>query len=169
MSSWRGFLNWLGMVKDTSYDYDQQTFGTQYEHANVAREDDSPRYVEPAEVTDIAVVRDRRARATASSPARAELEQEVNVQIPSVLHALDYSSMKEIGDTFRSGQAVIMDIAWVADVSERRRLVDFSMGMVYALSGRARKLEKNVFLLVPAGVEVDQAGVAQAGLTQRSA
>ncbi|MDR0836971.1 MAG: cell division protein SepF [Propionibacteriaceae bacterium] len=165
MASWQGIFNWLGVVRDTSYDYDQPSYDDRF----VPEEDSTPSYTEPAEVTDIAVVRDRRMRAATDAPARAELEPEVSIQIPSVLHAMDYSSMKEIGETFRSGQAVIMNLNWVGDARERRRLVDFSSGMVYALSGRAERLEKNVFLLVPAGVEVDEAGVAQAGLTQRSA
>jgi cell division inhibitor SepF len=169
MATWQGIFNWLGVVRDTSYDYEQRPYEGQYVEQITDANDATPSYTEPAEVTDIAVVRDRRQRAANSGPARAELEPEVNVQIPCVLHAVDYSSMKEIGEMFRGGQAVIMNLNWVGAAGERRRLVDFSSGMVYALSGRAEKLEKNVFLLVPAGVEVDQAGVAQAGLTQRSA
>ncbi|MGB3696164.1 MAG: cell division protein SepF [Gordonia sp. (in: high G+C Gram-positive bacteria)] len=71
----------------------------------------------------------------------------------STLRPSDYSEARTIGERFRGGSPVIMDLADMSN-DEAKRLVDFAAGLVFALRGSFDKVATKVFLLSPAGVDV---------------
>lgn len=82
---------------------------------------------------------------TVSMPSRAK---------PTVLSPRSYNDAKQIGDTFKSRQPVIINLQDLrTDVAHR--LVDFAAGLTFALDGQMEKVTQNVFLLTPANMEVD--------------
>ena len=64
-----------------------------------------------------------------------------------------FNDAQEIGDKFREGTSVIMNLVG-ADPNLSRRLVDFASGLAYGLRGSMQAVADNVFLLTPAGVQV---------------
>lgn len=75
---------------------------------------------------------------------------------PSKPHAITPTSFNEaqgIGDRFKSGQPVIVNLQGV-ERDLRRRLVDFASGLCYALGGKMDRVADQVYLLSPADVEV---------------
>lgn len=71
-------------------------------------------------------------------------------------HAMTPTSFNEaqgIGDRFKNGQPVIVNLQGV-ERDLRRRLVDFSSGLCYALGGKMDRVADQVYLLTPADVEV---------------
>jgi len=58
-----------------------------------------------------------------------------------------------IGERFRDGTPVIMDLVEMSN-SDARRLVDFAAGLAFALRGSFDKVATKVFLLSPADVDV---------------
>ncbi len=70
------------------------------------------------------------------------------------LHPEDYSNAREIGESFRSGVPVIMNLSDLPD-SEARRIVDFAAGLVFGLSGTIERVTSRVFLLSPSSVKVE--------------
>ncbi len=75
---------------------------------------------------------------------------------PSKPHAVTPTSFNEaqaIGDRFKAGQPVIVNLQSV-DRDLRRRLVDFASGLCYALGGKMDRVADQVYLLSPADVEV---------------
>ena len=75
---------------------------------------------------------------------------------PSKPHAVTPTSFNEaqgIGDRFKSGQPVIVNLQGV-ERDLRRRLVDFASGLCYALGGKMDRVADQVYLLTPADVEV---------------
>ena len=75
---------------------------------------------------------------------------------PTKPHAVTPTSFNEaqaIGDRFKSGQPVIVNLQSV-DRDLRRRLVDFASGLCYALGGKMDRVADQVYLLTPADVEV---------------
>lgn len=66
-----------------------------------------------------------------------------------------YNQAKEIGEAFRDGTPVIMNLSLVKD-QEAKRMVDFAAGLVFGLSGSIEKIDGRVFLLTPSTVEVAQ-------------
>lgn len=75
---------------------------------------------------------------------------------PSKPHAITPTSFNEaqgIGDRFKAGQPVIVNLQGV-ERDLRRRLVDFASGLCYALGGKMDRVADQVYLLTPADVEV---------------
>ena len=66
-----------------------------------------------------------------------------------------FNDAQEIGDRFKSGQPVIVNLQAV-DRDLRRRLVDFSSGLCYAMGGKMDRVADQVYLLTPAEVEVSR-------------
>ena len=66
-----------------------------------------------------------------------------------------FNDAQEIGDRFKSGQPVIVNLQAV-DRDLRRRLVDFSSGLCYAMGGKMDRVADQVYLLTPADVEVSR-------------
>ena len=60
-----------------------------------------------------------------------------------------FNDAQEIGDRFKSGQPVIVNLQTV-DRELRRRLVDFSSGLCYAMGGKMDRVADQVYLLTPA-------------------
>ena len=71
----------------------------------------------------------------------------------TTLHPTSYNEARTIGERYREGIPVIMNLTELDDASAKR-LVDFAAGLVFALRGGFDKVTNRVFLLTPADVEV---------------
>ncbi|AQA04860.1 cell division protein SepF [Mycobacterium sp. MS1601] len=83
----------------------------------------------------------------------------------TTLRPKDYSEARTIGERFRDGNPVIMDLVSM-DNADAKRLVDFAAGLAFALRGSFDKVATKVFLLSPADVEVtpeERRRMAEAG------
>lgn len=90
------------------------------------------------------------ARSLSSLPQPAEPELSRIV----TLHPGTYNEAREIGEAFRNGIPVILNLTGMAE-PEARRMVDFSAGLVFGLHGRIERVTNRVFLLSPQSVQVD--------------
>lgn len=80
----------------------------------------------------------------------------------TTIHPRTYNEAKTIGENFRDGTPVIMNLTDMDD-ADAKRLVDFAAGLVFGLHGSIERVTAKVFLLSPSHVEVsaeDQAGAA---------
>lgn len=89
---------------------------------------------------------------TTSSAQQPSLMEEGSYNIIS-LQPRSYSEMRKVGEHFREGNPVIINLDDTEE-SERKRLVDFASGLVFGLQGRIEKISLRVFLLSPANVTV---------------
>jgi len=64
-----------------------------------------------------------------------------------------FADAQEIGDRFKGGQPVIVNLQ-SNDRELARRMIDFCSGVTYALGGSMDKVADQVFLLTPSNVEV---------------
>jgi cell division inhibitor SepF len=71
----------------------------------------------------------------------------------TTIHPRTYNEAKTIGEAFRSGTPVIMNLGEMDD-SDAKRLVDFAAGLVFGLRGSIERVTSKVFLLSPSDVEV---------------
>lgn len=71
----------------------------------------------------------------------------------TTVHPRAYNDAKTIGEAFRAGTPVIMNLTEMSD-SDAKRIVDFSAGLVFGLRGSIERVTSKVFLLSPATVEV---------------
>jgi cell division inhibitor SepF len=88
----------------------------------------------------------------------------------TTLHPRTYNEARTIGEHFREGTPVIMNLTEMVD-SDAKRLVDFAAGLIFGLRGSIDRVTNRVFLLSPASVEVtaeDKARIAERGFFNQS-
>lgn len=90
----------------------------------------------------------------------------------STIHPRSYNDARKIGEAFRSGIPVIMNLTDMND-ADAKRLVDFAAGIVFGLHGAIERVTNRVFLLSPAHVTIAGEGTsgpaaAAAGLFDQS-
>jgi cell division inhibitor SepF len=83
----------------------------------------------------------------------------------TTLHPTTYSEARTIGEHFRNGCPVIMNLTEL-DEPDAKRLVDFAAGLAFGLRGSMERVTNRVFLLSPPNIEVsaeDKAKIAESG------
>jgi cell division inhibitor SepF len=106
-------------------------------------------------------------RTPVESEPVGDLEPSYNIV---TLHPRSYSEARHMGEHYRQGDPVIINLDDM-DESERKRLVDFASGLAFGLRGGIEKITSRVFLLSPANVTVrteDKAAYAQASFYNQS-
>ncbi len=159
-SAMRKMAVYLGLVEDDRRYQDKYDSYEEYDE-----------YDEPAEMVEPAPARAEYAPAYASDqridPVPA---QQVELARITTLHPRTYNEARTIGEHFREGTPVIMNLTEMVD-SDARRLVDFAAGLIFGLRGSIDKVTNKVFLLSPANVEVtaeDKARIAERGFFNQS-
>lgn len=102
-------------------------------------------------------------RTRAASPKATERTDPMKI---TTLHPRTYNDARRIGEEFRSGRPVIMNLTDLDDV-DAKRIVDFAAGLVFGLRGSIERVTNKVFMLSPADVNVS-AETARAQLRQQS-
>ena len=69
------------------------------------------------------------------------------------MHPRTYNEARTIGENFRDGVPVIMNLGDMEDV-DAKRLVDFAAGLIFGLHGSIERITSKVFLLSPNNVNV---------------
>ena len=141
----RKTMVYLGLAEeDEHYDgYDDHDADVHETRDQRADERDDRR----AQVTPITRDRDRQVARIVSDPAPGDLSR------ITTIHPRTYNEAKTIGEAFREGVPVIMNLTDMDD-ADAKRLVDFSAGLVFGLRGSIERVTSKVFLLSPAHVEV---------------
>ncbi|ONI88489.1 cell division protein SepF [Saccharothrix sp. ALI-22-I] len=83
----------------------------------------------------------------------------------TTLHPRSYNEARTIGEHYRDGTPVIMNLTDMND-ADAKRLVDFAAGLAFALRGSIDKVTNKVFLLSPPNVDVtaeDRRRLAEGG------
>lgn len=70
------------------------------------------------------------------------------------IHPSTYNEAREIGEAFRDGTPVIMNLTGMSE-AEAKRMVDFSAGLVFGLHGVIERVTNRVFLLSPSHVALN--------------
>ena len=154
---------YLGLLEDTGYDefdgdgYDDQEAAP----AREARHDRSPK-VRSASVADI----NERRRPT-PAPAVNEVAELSRI---TTLHPRTYNEARAVGEQYRDGTPVIMNLTEMDD-ADAKRLVDFAAGLIFATRGSIERVTSKVFLLSPPNVTVaaeDKQRIVEGGFFNQS-
>jgi cell division inhibitor SepF len=100
----------------------------------------------------------------------APVRQTADLTRITTLHPRTYNEARTIGEHFREGTPVIMNLSEMVD-SDAKRLVDFAAGLIFGLRGSIDRVTNRVFLLSPASIEVtaeDKARMAERGFFNQS-
>jgi cell division inhibitor SepF len=163
-SAMRKMAVYLGLVEDDhQYDHYSDEYGTEDEYDEYG--------------TDL-VTPDGRPDAYTGLPDAGRVPgerhgaviQTTDLARITTLHPRTYNEARTIGEHFREGTPVIMNLTEMVD-SDAKRLVDFSAGLIFGLRGSIERVTNKVFLLSPANVEVaaeDKARIAERGFFNQS-
>ena len=153
---------WLGLVTDDRYDDDdfdgtERTEGISREELLGSDSDRRPASVTPLETRRStpppgahgasAVPIQGAAPAPAPTPRTADVSRIITV------HPRTYNEARTIGEHYRDGVPVIMNLTEMEDV-DAKRLVDFAAGLIFGLRGTIERVTSKVFLLSPQNVTV---------------
>ena len=151
---------YLGLLEDTRYDDD---YDADYETSD--RGVPAGRAPQPgparANVSDLA---ERRRPAAGPTGVVAELSR------ITTLHPRTYNEARTVGENFRDGTPVIMNLSEMDD-TDAKRLVDFAAGLIFGLRGSIEKVTNKVFLLSPSNVDVsaeDKRRIREGGFYNQS-
>jgi cell division inhibitor SepF len=136
---------YLGLLEDTGV-YDDEYDDQGYAQAESSRRSSAPATAEPAPVADIS--QRRRSQAPVAAPAAAQGLSRI-----TTLHPRTYNEARTVGENFRDGVPVIMNLSEMDD-DDAKRLVDFAAGLVFATRGTIERVTAKVFLLSPPNVSV---------------
>jgi cell division inhibitor SepF len=103
-------------------------------------------------------------------PVRAVAPEPTPSYKITTLQPSSYNEARQIGEAFREGIPVIMNLTEMAD-GDAKRLVDFAAGLIFGLRGSIEKVTNKVFLLSPSNVRVsaeDKRLIAEGGFYNQS-
>jgi cell division inhibitor SepF len=150
---------YLGLVEDEEIDggYDDEGYD---ERTHVVRRSDEPtlRVTRPDEVPEH------------QASTRREPVDALEAYRITTVHPRNYNEARIIGEHFRDGTPVIMNLTDMDD-ADAKRLVDFAAGLVFGRHGSIERVTQKVFLLTPANVEItpeDKSRMAGAGFFNQS-
>jgi cell division inhibitor SepF len=168
---------WLGLVTDDRYtDYDDAAYDDAANYEELADEEtrdeqratpDKPATVTPLESRRQTAVAPNAASANpgsrshgstsigsaAGSTTLAPHARTADVSRITTVHPRTYNEARIIGEHFRDGVPVIMNLTDMEDV-DAKRLVDFAAGLIFGLRGSIERVTSKVFLLSPHDVTV---------------
>lgn len=112
----------------------------------------------------------REAREVAVRTRPAPAEEVHPLARITTLHPSTYNEARTIGEHYREGIPVIMNLTGMED-ADAKRLVDFAAGLAFALRGSIDKITTKVFLISPPNVDVtaeDRRRLAEGSFLNRS-
>ena len=137
---WRKTLQYLGLVEDEELEELDDRVESSPSHS-----ERSVRRLHQADISTTerpdAIVRKI---PTTSAPTTASIHR---------AEPKRFNEARDIGERFRRGIPVIMNLQQ-ADDTVARRLVDFASGLVFGLDGKIETVASRVYLLTPANMEV---------------
>lgn len=116
---------------------------------------------------------DRRSASVSDlSERRRQSAPEVVAELSRIttLHPRTYNEARTVGENFRAGTPVIMNLTDMDD-ADAKRLVDFAAGLVFATRGTIERITNKVFLLSPPNVSVaaeDKQRIVEGGFFNQS-
>lgn len=130
---------WLGLVEDDRYEAS----------APIAEQEDTEAVEIEYEPSVVSVLPDRRSR----SEGKNQVASQSDMTRIITVHPRTYNEARVIGEHFRDGVPVIMNLTEMDD-TDAKRLVDFAAGLTFGLEGVIERVTNKVFLLSPHNVNV---------------
>jgi len=154
---------YLGLLEDAGRYDDDLVEEAAYDTVGAGAARVPAREGRPAPVADLAERR-RPLQSAGPSEVMAELSR------ITTLHPRTYNEARTVGEHFRDGTPVIMNLSEMDD-ADAKRLVDFAAGLVFATRGSIERVTNKVFLLSPPNVTVaaeDKQRMAENGFFNQS-
>lgn len=110
------------------------------------------------------------ARPTSAPLADRRPMYQADITRIETIHPRSYNDARRIGEQYREGVPVIMNLSELED-PDAKRIIDFAAGLVFGMRGSIERITNKVFLLSPVNVDVGdeaRAQIAQDGFFNQS-
>lgn len=164
--NFRGALSWLGLIADNdAYQPQKASYpGSQeeeYSESNLELEDQSePAIQSEAQVSvvpeSVAPVVAKKNPVVSPAVPTAQAVPQLVADIAKIVNLKPRSyaeSARIVGENFREGAPVIINLAEMDDL-EAKQLLAFAGGLTFALSGKLERINKMVFVLSPSSIMI---------------
>ena len=175
---------YLGLVEDDSYHDDYLDPSAPRQGRDLSRNSrgfsENYEYDEPAPSRSVRPIpesrgvrtirRDEELPSRASVPPYVPASRGIDFARIETIHPRSYNDARRIGEEYRDGIPVIMNLGDLDD-NDAKRIIDFAAGLVFGCRGSIERITNKVFLLSPVNVDVgDQARqqLAQDGFFNQS-
>jgi cell division inhibitor SepF len=165
-SAMRKMAVYLGLVEDDSR-YDEQY---QDEYGADEYEEYGAEFIDQSDSREVVRHSEHSLEPSGVTEREQAVTRTADLARITTLHPRTYNEARTIGEHFREGTPVIINLTEMVD-SDARRLVDFSAGLIFGLRGSIDRVTNKVFLLSPANIEVaaeDKARIAERGFFNQS-
>jgi cell division inhibitor SepF len=88
-----------------------------------------------------------------AAPSGPSVADRVHVTSPTA-----FNDVEEVGERFRAGDPVLMNLQGASE-GVAKRILDFASGLIFGLDGAIDRTGDRIFLLTPAGVDIAPAEV----------
>lgn len=135
---------WLGFSEPANAEYDEYTEEETFDNEELTEGPTAEVYPGPG--------------------APVEESEELTPDLSRIVttHPQRFEQVVKIGEAFREGVPVIMNLTNMSE-KEARRVIDFASGMSFALHGTIEKVTSMVFLISPQSVKIEDG--AEPGVT----
>ena len=177
---------YLGLVEDDSYNDDYLDDSREPQSRNRSRTSSRRGFADDYEFEEAPVSRSvrpipesrgvRTIRRDEELPSRSRVPEyapparAIDFARIETIHPRSYNDARRIGEEYRDGIPVIMNLGDLDD-NDAKRIIDFAAGLVFGCRGSIERITNKVFLLSPVNVDVgDQARqqLAQDGFFNQS-
>lgn len=141
---WKKTLSYLGLVEDEDY----EELGEVIEAPVGGREPSAVRRIQREHTAPVTSDGGHEAIVRTIPQSRPAAAGSIHSAAPK-----RFNEAREIGDRFKQGVPVIMNLQGTDDTIARR-LVDFASGLVFGLDGKIEPVANRVYLLTPEDMEV---------------
>lgn len=175
----RNIATWMGLVDDGRYDRetnqeDEYTVDERYVEDEEELSEQLPAQVESRTRPRSVAAKEKKPSAAKESREKA-VQQEREPEVADLSRIVSvrprsYNEARMIGENFRQGVPVIMNLSDMED-GDDKRLVDFAAGLIFGLRGNIERVANKVFLLCPHGLVVgpeDRERISSGGFFNQS-
>lgn len=156
MGSWRRMGAFLGLVPEDEHRDDSEYYSAPEYSGGAGYRVGTTGYGEESSAADGARSRGRGyvepiTQGSLAMQPREELRPAVDSATgarPVTIRLTGFGEARIIGERYRDGASVILDMTDLSD-ADARRVVDFAAGLAFALRGSIDKVTTKVFMLLP--------------------
>lgn len=146
-------LEVMKLDPDDDFEYDNEAYDDEDIDFTPAK---SSRQTEDVSSDDRRKAKDRVAKPVAKvtpmKPVRKATNVNVNMEV-CVIRPTSIDDGREITDTLLDGRTVVLNVEGLP-VDVAQRIIDFTSGSCYAISGNLQKISNYIFIITPANVDI---------------
>lgn len=147
------FLNYMKLN-----DEDEDFYDDDYLDDEEEMEEPAPRKASSSKTKDVDSYEDRSVKKT-TQPKVTPIRQNVAKKMPGsgmevcVIKPTSVEDAREITETLLANRTVVLNLEGL-DVDIAQRIIDFTSGSCFAISGNLQKISHYIFIITPASVDI---------------